>query len=228
MSAVSAAAPLALTLPIAAVLTLPAAAAAVAAVRGWTGRLKRTGRLGVHTLAASASDRGFEVANRVAAPVAAGAAGVGLVTALIVLVLPLTVLATIMVGVLGLVGMLFLLYVAAALGEQAARTVPLPARKPGSAGGWSCSAGGADGADGPDRDGTAPTRAKPAPAGQVRSASARQASARQASGRSASGRSGPDPATPADSDCGQGCGTCAAATDCRIAALGPAQATDSR
>ena len=152
-------APLALTLPIAAVLALPAAASAVAAVGGWTGRLTRRGRLGVHTLAASASDRGFAVANRVAAPVVAGAAAIGLVTALIVLMLPVDVLTAIVVGVLGLAGMFVLLYAAAALGEQAARSVPLPARKPGTAGGWSCSAGLADPAS---ESGTGSAAASPA------------------------------------------------------------------
>jgi hypothetical protein len=137
-------APLALTLPIAVVLALPAAAAAVAAVGGWTGRLTRSSRLGVHTLAASASNRGFAVANRVAAPVVAGAAAIGLVTALIVLILPVDVPTAIIIGVLGLAGTFVLLYVAAAMGEQAARSVPLPARKPGTAGGWSCTAGLAD------------------------------------------------------------------------------------
>jgi hypothetical protein len=133
-------APLALVLPIAVVLILPAAAAAVAAVGGRTGRLRRSGRLGVHTLAASASDRGFAVANRVASPVVAGAAAVGLLTAILVLVLPLDAVTAIVIGVLGLAGLLVLLYAAAALGERAAREVPLPARKPGSAGGWRCSA----------------------------------------------------------------------------------------
>ena len=60
------------------------------------------GRLGVHTLAASASDRGFAVANRVAAPVVAGAAAIGLVTTLIVLLLPVDALTAVVVGVLGL------------------------------------------------------------------------------------------------------------------------------
>lgn len=137
----SAAAPTALTLPIAVVLALPAIASAVAAIGGWTGRLRRTGRLGVHTLAASASDRGFAVANRVASPVVAGAAAVGLLTALIVLLLPVDVLTAVVIGVLGLAGMLVLLYAAAALGERAARTLPLPARKPGTAGGFGCTAG---------------------------------------------------------------------------------------
>jgi hypothetical protein len=138
-------APLGLTLPIAVLLALPATAAAIAAIGGWTGRLRRAGRLGVHTLAATASDRGFEVANRVAAPVVTGAAAVGLLTALIVLLLPVDVLTAIVVGVLGLIGLLVLLYAAAALGERAARTVPLPARRPGTAGGFTCSAGAVDG-----------------------------------------------------------------------------------
>lgn len=137
-------APLALTVPIAVVLAVPAVAAAVAAAGGWTGRLTRNSRLGVHTLAASASDRGFAVANRVAAPVAAGAAAVGLVTALIVLLLPVDVVTAIVVGLLGLAGMLFLLFVAAGMGERAARGVPLPARRPGTAGGWTCSAAPAE------------------------------------------------------------------------------------
>jgi hypothetical protein len=137
-------APLALTLPIAVLLALPAVAAGVAAIGGWTGRLRRGGRLGVHTLAASASDRGFALANRVAAPVVAGAAAVGALTALIVLLLPVDVVTAVVVGVLGLAGLLVLLYAAAALGERAARTVPLPARRPGTAGGFVCSAAATD------------------------------------------------------------------------------------
>lgn len=135
-------APLALTIPLAAVLLLPALAAGVAARGGWAGTLRRPGRLGVHTVAAMSSDRAFSLANKVAAPVAGGAAVIGTVAAVIVIALPLAVPAALVVFGLGLVGLFALLYAAAAMGERAARQVPPPARKPGTGSGGSPSCGG--------------------------------------------------------------------------------------
>jgi hypothetical protein len=151
---VSSAAGLALTVPIALALAVPATASAVAAYRGWNHTLRRTGRLGVHTLAASSSDRAFALANRVAAPVAAGAAAVGMVTALIVLLLPLDSVTAVMIGVLGVAGMWALLYIAAAMGERAARTIPPPARKPDTTA-FECIAGTSQAANRPDSAGAA-------------------------------------------------------------------------
>lgn len=146
-------APLALTIPLAIILLLPAVAAAVAARGGWIGTLHRTGRLGVRTVAAMSSERAFALANKVAAPVTAGAAAVGVVTAVIVVALPLAIPTTLVVFTLGLVGLFTLLYAATATGERAARAVPPPARRPGagaagspSCGGCGCGDGGCRGA----------------------------------------------------------------------------------
>lgn len=152
-------APLALTVPLAAVLLLLAVPSALAARRGWDGTLDRRGRLGLHTPAAQASERAFALANRVAAPLVASAAGVGAVCAVLVLALPLGVVGAIVVAVLGLVGLLGQLYVASMLGERAAMTVPRPARKPepgaGCCGACGCGDGGCASAPGPV--GEAPT-----------------------------------------------------------------------
>jgi len=134
-------APLSLTLPVAAILLALAIPAAVAASRGWTGRLTRLGRLGLHTPAALASDRAFALANRVSAPLVAGAAITGIVCALVALALPLGTLGAVTVLALGYVGLVGQLIGAARIGDRAARTVPLPARKP-AAGGGCC--GGCD------------------------------------------------------------------------------------
>ncbi len=134
-------APLTLTLPVAAILLALAIPAAVAASRGWTGRLTRLGRLGLHTPAALASDRAFALANRVSAPLVAGAAITGIVCALVALALPLGTLGAVTVLALGFIGLVGQLVGAARIGDRAARTVPLPARKP-AAGGGCC--GGCD------------------------------------------------------------------------------------
>lgn len=134
-------APLSLTLPVAAILLALAIPAAVAASRGWTGRLTRLGRLGLHTPAALASDRAFALANRVSAPLVAGAAITGSVCALVALALPLGTLGAVTVLTLGFVGLVGQLIGAARIGDRAARTVPLPARKPaagGCCGGCDC------------------------------------------------------------------------------------------
>jgi hypothetical protein len=139
-------APLALTVPLAVVLLLLAVPSAITAYRGRDGTLDRRGRLGLHTPAAQASERAFALANRVAAPLVSGAAGVGLVCAALVLALPVGVAGSIVVAALGLVGLFAQLYAASVLGERAAMTVPRPARKPepgaGCCGGCGCGDGG--------------------------------------------------------------------------------------
>ncbi len=132
-------APLALTIPLALLLAVLAAAAAVMARRGSAGAMQRSDRLGVHTPAAMASENAFAVANRVAAPVSAGAAAVAAVIAVLVVVLPLSSAGALTVFVIGLAGSMGLLVAAGVLGDRAARQVPIPARKPGSAGGAGCS-----------------------------------------------------------------------------------------
>ena len=143
------AAPVGLTIPLAALLAVLAASSAVMARRGLAGSLSRNDRLGVHTPAAMASDEAFAMANRVAAPVAAGAAVVAGVLAVLVLVLPLQTGGTVMVWVLGLAGSIALLVIAGALGDRAARQVPIPARQPAASGagcgGCGCGGGGCRG-----------------------------------------------------------------------------------
>jgi hypothetical protein len=138
----------AFAIPVAALLLLLAGLSAVTARRGWSGTLARSGRLGVHSAAASESDEAFRAANRVAAPVVGGAAVVGLVLAVLVLVLPFPTVATVLVGVLGIVAVLVLLVAGGVLGEQAARTVPVPARRPqpnAACSGCACGGGGCAG-----------------------------------------------------------------------------------
>ncbi len=136
--------PLALTLPLAAVLLVMTLACAVTARRGWAGSLQRGGRSGVRTPAASASDAAFAVANRVAAPIQAGAAAIAAVVALLVLLLPMPVAATVVAFVVGLVAVIALSVAASSTGERAAREVPMPARRPGggSCDGCACGSGG--------------------------------------------------------------------------------------
>jgi hypothetical protein len=131
-------APLALTIPLALLLAVLAIAAALMAKRGSAGSLERTDRLGVHTPAAMASDEAFRLANRVAAPVSAGAAVVAAVVAVLVLVLPLATGGMITIFLIGLAGSMGLLVAAGVLGDRVARQAPIPARKPGSAGGAGC------------------------------------------------------------------------------------------
>lgn len=156
-------APLALTIPLAAVLLLLALPAAITARRGWDGTLDRRGRLGLHTPAAVASERAFALANRVAAPPVAGAAGVGIVCGVLVLALPMGVAGAIVVAVLGLVGLLGQLYMASTMGERAAMTVPLPARKPEPTGSCcgGCGCGDAGCGNAPTPAGDAGTGAPP-------------------------------------------------------------------
>lgn len=132
-------APLYLTIPFVVVLAALAVASAVMARGGFTGTLARTGRLGVHTPPAMASDEAFRVANRVAAPVTAGAGAIAGVVALLILSLPLTAMGAVFFFLLGLAGGIVLLVIAGLMGDRAARHVPIPARKPTPAAGSSCS-----------------------------------------------------------------------------------------
>lgn len=120
----------AFAIPVAVLLLLVAVLSLITARRGWSGTLSRSGRLGVHSPAASESDEAFLTANRVAAPVVGGAGAVGLVLAVLVVVLPFPAVATIILGVLAIAAVLVLLIAGGVLGEQAARTVPVPARRP--------------------------------------------------------------------------------------------------
>ena len=138
----------AFAVPVAALLVLLAGLSLVTARRGWSGTLARTGRLGLHSAAASESDEAFRMANRVAAPVVGGAGVVGIVLAVLVVILPVPTVATIVLGVLAIAAVLVLLVVGGALGEQAARTVPVPARRPqptAACSGCVCGGGGCAG-----------------------------------------------------------------------------------
>ena len=142
-------APAPLTVPVTVLLLILAATGAVTARRGWRGTLSRRGRLGVHAMAASASDEAFAVANKVAAPVLAGSATVALLFAVLVPLLAVPTLATVMLGVLGLLTAVLLAVIGGIIGEQAARSLPVPARRPGALGascdGCGCGAGGCAG-----------------------------------------------------------------------------------
>jgi hypothetical protein len=125
-------------------LLIVAGLSVVTARRGWNGTLRREGRLGIHAPAAAASDRAFAVANKVAAPVVAGAALVSMLFAVLVLVLPVPPAATVVIAVLGVLAVPVLLIAAGVLGERAARTMPVPARRPGpNAACDGCACGGA-------------------------------------------------------------------------------------
>jgi len=133
-------APAAFTLPVSALLLILAALALVTARRGWAGTLRRDGRLGIHSPAAVSSDEAFVLANKVAAPVVGGAATIGLALAVLLPVLP----------VLALAAVPGLLLAAGAIGETAARTIPVPARRPAATpgagcGGCGCGSGGCAG-----------------------------------------------------------------------------------
>jgi len=123
-------APAGFTVPIAVVLLLVAGVAAVTARGGWSGTLRRNGRLGVHSPAAVNSDESFAVANKVAAPVVAATAVLAIVFAILVVVLPVPISATIVMAVLGVLAAPVLLVAAGMLGDRAARAMPLPARRP--------------------------------------------------------------------------------------------------
>lgn len=139
------------------VLLAFAVPAGVAGFRGWSGRLDRKGRLGLHTEAALASDEAFALANRVAAPLVIGAGAVGVLCAMLVLALPLGTAGAIVVAVLGLAGVFGQLAAGSRIGDRAARAVPRPARKPG---GESCCGGCGCGDGGCDNSGTAGSAGK--------------------------------------------------------------------
>ncbi len=131
-------APLALTIPLAVLFAVLAAASAAMAKGGFAGSLTRKGRLGVHTPAAMASDEAFALANRVAAPVTGGAAVVAGMLAIAVIALPSSTGTALVMAVVGLAGSMALLVVAGVLGDRAARQVPIPAAQPGSTAGGGC------------------------------------------------------------------------------------------
>ncbi|WP_090475700.1 SdpI family protein [Nakamurella panacisegetis] len=141
-------APVAFTLPVVLLLLVLAGLGYVTARRGWAGTLRRDGRLGIRSKAASSSDDAFAVANRVAAPVVGGAAAIALVLAVLVTVLHLPTAGSVVIGVLGLLGVLVLMVAGGVLGEQAARTLPVPARRPrpsAACSGCACGSGGCAG-----------------------------------------------------------------------------------
>jgi hypothetical protein len=133
-----------LALPLVALLVLVGGLSAFTAWCGWVGRLPRNGRFGVRSPAAGASDAAFAVANRVAAPVVAGASLILLGCAAVLAFTSLAVLTVLIVFLVGAVGGVLLLVQAARLGDMAARRVPIPARRPGSGscGGCACGEGG--------------------------------------------------------------------------------------
>lgn len=131
-------------LPIALILLGLALASAVTAVRGRAGSLSRTGRLGVRSEAAVRSDLAFKLANRVAWPIVAAAAGVAGFCGLVILVAPLALSTTLVIFALALIGSTALLIKAGQLGDRSAQAMPKPATRPGgtSCGGCACGGGG--------------------------------------------------------------------------------------
>lgn len=151
---------LALTMPLAILPALVGGVAAVTARRGWTQSLDMGGRLGVRSEASMRSETAFTTANRVATPVVAGAAVVGLLVAVLLVLLPMPVLTAVVVAVVGLVATAALLVYAGVLGDRAARMVPQPARKPGGGGGCgSCACGSGSCGSGLTRNTPAPGNA---------------------------------------------------------------------
>lgn len=135
--------------PLAVILIVLAVTSAVTAFRGRNGTLARDGRLGVRSAAALSSPGAFTLANRVAWPIVAGAAGVAGVCGVVLAVAPLGVPTAVIVFVIAAAGTVALLVTAAQLGTRAALTVPRPARKPGGGGagcgGCACGGGGCAG-----------------------------------------------------------------------------------
>ncbi len=141
-------APAAFTVTVTVLLLVLAVMAGLAARGGWAGTLRRDGKLGIHSPAATASDHAFSVANRVAAPVLAGAVVVAVVFAVLVVVLPVPTILTVVIAVIGLVAAAALVIAAGVLGEKAARTMPVPARRPQAGAGCdgcACGGGGCSG-----------------------------------------------------------------------------------
>ena len=100
---------LALTIPLAALLLLLAGLSGTVGLRGRGGALTRDGRMGVRTPASMASDEAFAVANRVAAPVALGAAAIALVVAVLIVALPLSSVGALILFVVALAAVFALL-----------------------------------------------------------------------------------------------------------------------
>ena len=137
-------------LPLAAALLTLAAASAVMARGGVMGSLRRSGRLGVHSPAAMASDEAFATANRVAAPVVIGAAAIAAIVAVLLMVTAPPTGTALVIGAIGLLGSGALLVTAGVLGDRAARLVPIPAARPAAGpgsgcGGCGCGSGGCAG-----------------------------------------------------------------------------------
>jgi len=129
-------------LPLAAVLALLGGLSLRTAIGGRAGTLRRDGRLGVRSLPATASDAAFVAANKVAAPIVGAAAVVALGCALVLAVAPLPVPAVLLIFVLGTLGSAILLVQAGKAGDQVARRMPVPARRPGGAACAGCACGG--------------------------------------------------------------------------------------
>lgn len=142
-------APLALVLPLAAIMLVLAAGSLMTALKGKNGTLSSDGRLGVRTEATSRSEAAFTVANRVAFPIVLGAGVLALVIGALLASTLLGSVTAIVVFVVGLIGVLALLVSAGRLGDRAAQLVPKPATKPGSGGGGcgscACGSGGCSG-----------------------------------------------------------------------------------
>lgn len=139
-----------LTVPLGVILLIAGVAALVAGIRGKSGTLTRSSRLGIHGTAAESSEEAFTLANRVAAPVVIAAGGVLAVGAVLVVALRLSALATLVVFFIAMVGGIALLVSGGSLGENAATTVPKPATRPDAVGpagcaGCACGAGGCAG-----------------------------------------------------------------------------------
>jgi hypothetical protein len=138
----------ALAAPLAAILFAICFSAALTVIRDRTGKLDRAGRLGVRSQASLASDAAFTLANRVSRPLVAGAAAATGICGLVVVLVPTLLEASrwhapaLVVFAVGLVGGIALLVAAGRLGDRAARTVPLPARRPGGAACSGCACGG--------------------------------------------------------------------------------------
>lgn len=134
-----------LTVPLALVLLLPAVSSLVAGVRGRTGTLPRSGKMGVHGPAAEGSDEAFTLANRVAAPVVTAASGVFALGAVLLLALRLPVPASLVIFLVALLGAGALLVAGGSLGERAAQTIPRQAARPTGCDGCACGSGGCAG-----------------------------------------------------------------------------------
>lgn len=133
-----------LSLILALLLLALAGFSARTAVGGRARTLPITSRLGVRSEASMRSDTAFRVANQVAWPMVAGAAGIAAICGLFLAAVRPGVATTLIVFVLGLAGAVSLLVVAGRLGDRAAQAVPRPAAKPGggSCSGCACGGGG--------------------------------------------------------------------------------------